>query len=208
MTDRVRRAARLLGQHKLGTAMAVLLVAAAVTGVASGSLNGARPGNAGTGAVTTPAAAPDFSLPALGSPGLGGAGQGGRRVALSQYRDRPLIVNFWASWCGPCQQETPLLASFYKANGGRVAIVGIDSNDPAAKAIAFVAAKGVSYPIGVDPKLSLANAYSVAAFPQTFFLDSRHRVVDRVFGALTQATLDKGVKLMTGGTLPVSYMQE
>ncbi len=203
MTDRVRRVVRLLGRHKLGTAMAVLLVAAAVTGVASGSLNGAPPGNAGTNSATAPTVAPDFSLPALAAPGHGRAGQGGGRpVSLSQYQGRPLIVNFWASWCRPCQQETPLLASFYKANGGRLAIVGVDSNDRAAKAIAFVAAKGVSYPIGVDLKLSLADAYSVEAFPQTFFLDSRHRVVDHVFGPLTQATLDKGVNLMTGGKLP------
>jgi thiol-disulfide isomerase/thioredoxin len=109
-------------------------------------------------------------------------------------------VNFWASWCGPCQQETPLLASFYKARGGRVTIVGVDSNDTTAKAIAFVRAKGVSYPIGVDPALVTADAYGVAAFPQTFFLDSAHRVVDRVFGPLTQATLDKGVRLMTTGS--------
>jgi len=212
----VRRAARLLAQHKLGVAIAVLLVAAAVVGVASGSLNGARPGEAGTPSGTPPAVAPAFSLPALAAPGQGGppgAAKGSPQVSLSQYRGRPLIVNFWASWCGPCQQETPLLASFYKASGGQVAIVGVDSNDTTAKAIAFVRAKGVSYPVGVDPRLVTADAYDVAAFPQTFFLDSAHRVVDRVFGPLTRATLDKGVRLMTAGDdtsgkLPVSYIQE
>ena len=216
MTDRVRRAAGLLVRHKLGVAMAVLLVTAAIVGVASGSLNGARPGEAGTPSATPPAAAPAFTLPVLAPPGQGGTGgaaNGNQRVSLSQYQGRPLIVNFWASWCGPCQQETPLLASFYKASGGQVAIVGVDSNDTTAKAIAFVRAKGVSYPIGVDPRLVTADAYDVAAFPQTFFLDSAHRVVDRVFGPLTRATLDKGVRLMTAGDdtsgkLPVSYIQE
>jgi cytochrome c biogenesis protein CcmG/thiol:disulfide interchange protein DsbE len=202
VTDRVRRAARLLAQHKLGVAMAVLLVAAAVVGVASGSLNGARPGEAGGPSATPPAIAPAFTLPVLAAPGRGGPGgaaSGSQQVSLSQYQGRPLIVNFWASWCGPCQQETPLLAGFYKARGGRVAIVGVDSNDTTAKAIAFVRAKGVSYPIGVDPRLVTADAYDVAAFPQTFFLDSAHRVVDRVFGPLTRVTLDKGVRLMTAG---------
>jgi cytochrome c biogenesis protein CcmG/thiol:disulfide interchange protein DsbE len=181
--------------------------------VASGSLNGAPQGQGGTPSGTGPAAAADFTLPALAVPGQGGAAGSSPPVSLSQYQGRPLIVNFWASWCGPCQQETPLLASFYKAEGGRVAIVGVDSNDTTAKAIAFVQAKGVSYPIGVDPKLVTADAYEVAAFPQTFFLDSAHRVVDHVFGALTRASLDRGVRLMTAGDgtpgkLPVSYIQE
>jgi thiol-disulfide isomerase/thioredoxin len=197
VTDGVLRAVRLLAQHKLGVAMAVLLVAAAIVGVASGSLNGAPTGKAGTPPGSSPAAAPAFALPALAAPGPGGAGPASQQVSLSQYRGKPLIVNFWASWCGPCQQETPLLASFYKANGGQVTIVGVDSNDTTVKAIAFVHAKGVSYPIGVDPSLVTADAYDVAAFPQTFFLDSAHRVVDRVFGALTRAALDKGVRLMT-----------
>jgi cytochrome c biogenesis protein CcmG, thiol:disulfide interchange protein DsbE len=203
VTDRVRRATRLLAQHKLGAAIAALLVAAAIVGVANGSLNGAPSGAAGTPAGATPTVAPAFTLPALAAPGqagTGGAAKGSQQVSLSQYQGRPLIVNFWASWCGPCQQETPLLASFYKASGGQVAIVGVDSNDTTAKAIAFVQAKGVSYPIGVDPALVTADAYSVEAFPQTFFLDSAHRVVDRVFGPLTRATLDKGVQLMTTGS--------
>jgi cytochrome c biogenesis protein CcmG, thiol:disulfide interchange protein DsbE len=200
VTDRVRRAVRLLAQHKLGVAMAVLLVAAAIVGVASGSLNGAPSGKAGAPSGSSPAAAPAFALPALAAPGRAGqgrAGPAGQQVSLRQYQGKPLIVNFWASWCGPCQQETPLLASFYKANGGQVTIVGVDSNDTTAKAIAFVQAKGVRYPIGVDPSLVTADAYDVAAFPQTFFLDSAHHVVDRVFGPLTRATLDKGVRLMT-----------
>lgn len=214
VTDRVRRAVRLVAQHKLGAAMAALLVVAAIVGVASGSLNGAPSGTAGTPSATQPAAAPAFTLAALAAPGHGGpagSAKGSQQVSLSQYQGRPLIVNFWASWCGPCQQETPLLASFYKAHRGQVVIIGVDSNDSTAKAIAFLQAKGVTYPIGADPQLATADAYDVAAFPQTFFLDSAHRVVDRVFGPLTSATLDKGVQLMTAkddtpGKLPVSYI--
>jgi thiol-disulfide isomerase/thioredoxin len=200
VTDQVRRATRLVAQHKLGAAMAALLVLAAIVGVASGSLNGASPGTAGAPPATQPAAAPAFTLAALGTPGQGGpAGlaMGSRQVSLSQYQGRPLIVNFWASWCVPCQQETPLLASFYKAHGGQVVIVGVDANDSTAKAIAFLQAKRVTYPIGADPHLAIADAYDVAAFPQTFFLDAAHHVVDRVFGPLTTARLDKGVQLMT-----------
>jgi cytochrome c biogenesis protein CcmG/thiol:disulfide interchange protein DsbE len=198
---------RLLWQHKPATAITALLLAAAVAGVASGSLDGARPGQPGAPAGATPAIAPAFTLQALAAP-AGGAARGGHQVSLSQYAGRPVIVNFWASWCAPCQRETPLLASFYTANGGKVAIVGVDGNDTAAKALAFAAGKGVRYPIGVDPSLTTAGDYRVDAFPQTFFLDSGHRIVDRVFGPLTPATLAAGVWLMTHAKLPARYKEE
>jgi cytochrome c biogenesis protein CcmG, thiol:disulfide interchange protein DsbE len=192
------RVARLIGQHKLVTAIVVLLVAAAVVGVASGSLRGTpakdSSGSAASGdsavVYAHPAQAPAFSLPALAA--------SGQQVALSQYQGKPLIVNFFASWCGPCQQETPLLARFYKQQDGRVTIVGVDGNDPTASALSFVHAKGVTYPVGADKSLITASAYNVAAFPQTFFLNSRHQIVYQVFGAVTQAELSKGTSLMQG----------
>ena len=89
------------------------------------------------------AAAPAFSLPALA--------QSGQQVSLSSYAGKPLIVNFFASWCAPCQQETPLLAKFYRDEHGRVALVGLDENDVMSNALSFTRAKGVSYPVGFDP---------------------------------------------------------
>jgi thiol-disulfide isomerase/thioredoxin len=193
------RAARLIGRHKLVSAIVVLLVAAAIAGVASGSLNGTPAASSGTGSTASgagavvyahPKAAPPLSLPALAD--------SSQNVSLSQYQGKPLIVNFFASWCGPCKQETPLLARFYKQQGGRVTMVGVDGNDPTASALAFVHAKGVTYPVGVDKTLITASAYNVAAFPQTFFLNSRHEIVYQVFGAVTQAELSKGTSLMQG----------
>jgi thiol-disulfide isomerase/thioredoxin len=174
-------------------------VAAAVAGVASGSLGGtaaagsgtsAGPSQAGAVAYAHPAPAPAFSLPAL-------AGSG-EHVSLSQYQGKPLVVNFFASWCKPCQQETPLLAAFYSQHQGQVQVVGVDGNDPTAKALAFVKAKAVSYPVGADRSLVAASAYNIAAFPQTFFLNARHEIVYQVFGAVTQAELSKGTSLMQG----------
>jgi thiol-disulfide isomerase/thioredoxin len=198
------RVRSLITRHKIGTAIVALLVAAAIAGVASGSLKGTpATSSAGPDSVTyaNPAAAPAFTLPALGtSPGSGtstsGAASTAGTVSLAQYQGKPLILNFFASWCAPCQQETPLIASFYKASAGRLLIVGVDGNDTATTAAAFARAKGVSYPVGEDPQLITASAYNVAAFPQTFFLDSRHRVVFRVLGAVTQAQLEQGVRLM------------
>jgi cytochrome c biogenesis protein CcmG/thiol:disulfide interchange protein DsbE len=128
-----------------------------------------------------PSAQP-FSLGKLGHPSA--------QVSLSGYAGRPVIVNFFASWCGPCKQETPLLAQFYRSHHGKVVILGIDDNDQTSKAIAFLHEHGADYPVGSDPQASIATLYGVIALPQTFFLNARHEIVHHVVGKLTTKELD------------------
>ena len=174
-------------RHKVLTAIIAVcvagsLIAIGVVGSASG--HGTQP--------AAPVAAPAFSLPLLGH-------ESGQQVALSTYRGRPLIVNFFASWCEPCQTETPLLAKFYRSQKGAVALVGLDENDTLGHATSFTRADGVSYPVGWDPQFTVASAYTVNALPQTFFLNARHQIVDRIFGAVTLASLNQGIALATAG---------
>ena len=171
-------------RHKVLTAIIAVcvagsLIAIGVVGSASGQA--ARP---------APVGAPAFSLPLLGD-------ESGQQVALSTYQGRPLIINFFASWCEPCKTETPLLATFYRAQKGKVALVGLDENDALGNAMSFTHADGVSYPVGFDPHFTVATAYGVNALPQTFFLNARHEIVDRVFGKVTLASLNKGIALAT-----------
>ena len=174
-----RMAGRLVLRHKLISGLvAIFVVAAVAVSLATSGTGGAPPAPVAAG----------FTLDSLTSPG--------QHITLSQYQGKPLIVNFWASWCEPCQQETPLLANWYNRQHGHVVIVGLDENDTAASALQFAKAKGVSYPIGVDPQLAAANAYGVTGLPQTFFLNAQHRIVDHVLGAVTQADLAKGLRLM------------
>jgi cytochrome c biogenesis protein CcmG, thiol:disulfide interchange protein DsbE len=174
-----RVAGRLVLRHKLIAGLvAIFVVAAVAVSLATSGTGGSPPAPAAAG----------FTLDSLTAPG--------QHITLSQYQGKPLIVNFWASWCEPCQQETPLLARWYTRQHGHVIIVGLDENDTAASALQFAKAKGVSYPIGVDPQLAAANAYGVTGLPQTFFLNAQHRIVDHVLGAVTQADLDKGLRLM------------
>jgi thiol-disulfide isomerase/thioredoxin len=170
---------------KLATAI-VAVFAAAVVAVSLATSSGSSASTAHDGPM-----APSFTLAPLGD--------SVQRITLAQYHGEPVIVNFWASWCDPCQKETPLLARWYKQQHGRVNLVGLDENDSAAAALRFARAKGVTYPVGVDTALAAADGFGVTALPQTFFLDSRHRIVDRVYGAVTQADLANGVRLMERG---------
>ena len=169
-------------RHKLAAAFVALCAAGSLAGLALA-------GSAPAGPAADPPA-PSFSFPVLG--------HSAERISLADYAGRPLIVNFFASWCDPCQQETPLLARFYRTEHGQVALVGLDENDILSHALSFTRAKGVTYPVGWDPRFTAASAYGVIALPQTFFLNARHRIVDRVFGAVTLAELAKGIALATG----------
>jgi len=181
-----RRTARLARRHKVITGIVALFIAAVIAVSLATNTSSASPASP-----NYPAAA-GFTLPALG--------QAGKQISLSRYQGKPVIVNFWASWCEPCQKETPLLASWYKQQHGHVVLLGLDENDTTANALKFAHAKGVSYPIGFDPQVTVALAYNVDGLPQTFFLNAQHRIVDHVLGAVTSAQLAKGLRLMNSAS--------
>jgi cytochrome c biogenesis protein CcmG, thiol:disulfide interchange protein DsbE len=182
----VREVGHAAGRHKIASGLVALCVAASLVVIAL-----VASGSAGPAGTAPDPAAPAFSLPVLG--------HSGQQVSLTDYAGRPLIVNFFASWCEPCQQETPLLARFYRGEHGQVAIVGLDENDGLGSAMSFTRKQGVGYPVGFDPQDIAASAYGVAGLPQTFFLNAKHRIVDRVFGAVTLADIDRGIALATAG---------
>jgi thiol-disulfide isomerase/thioredoxin len=164
-------------------AAAVVLAVIAVVSVTGGGTP--RP---------APPAAKNFTLAELG--------HRGQVVSLAGFAGRPLIVNFFASWCPPCKRETPLLAKFYRDAKGSVMVIGVDANDEAGPAEQFLRRAGVSYPIGFDPlPASVTTSYGVYGLPQTFFVNSKHRIVKHVFGALTLNQLHTGVALMGGQDL-------
>jgi cytochrome c biogenesis protein CcmG, thiol:disulfide interchange protein DsbE len=195
-----RRTVGLARRHKVITGVVTVFIAAVIAVSLATSGTSAQPEHTAADGVVpaTNQPAAGFTLPTLGQPG--------KQVSLSQYQGKPVIVNFWASWCEPCQQETPLLASWYKQQHGHVVLLGLDENDTTANALKFAQAKGVTYPIGFDPQVTVALAYNVDDLPQTFFLNAQHRMVYHVLGAVTQAELAKGLGLMNSTSLadPVS----
>jgi cytochrome c biogenesis protein CcmG/thiol:disulfide interchange protein DsbE len=110
----------------------------------------------------------------------------------------PVILNFFASWCTPCQQETPLLArvaAAEQAQGGRVRFVGVDVNDPPANALPFVDKAGITYPVGVDQAFRVTSGlYGLNGLPQTFYIDSNGTVLGHTIGAVDAAGLRSWLK--------------
>jgi cytochrome c biogenesis protein CcmG, thiol:disulfide interchange protein DsbE len=167
----------------------IIYLAAAAIVAAGAALIVTLAGGQASKAAGMPPLARSFSLSQLG--------RSGSVVTLASHQGHPVIINFFASWCAPCQRETPMLARFYLSARGRVTVLGIDSNDQRAAALRFLAKTGVRYPVGFDPYPSaITTSYGVYALPQTFFLDAQHRIVSHILGPLTMKDLARGVALM------------
>ena len=125
--------------------------------------------------------AQDFTLPSVyaGQPSL----------HLSSLEGRPVVVNFWGSWCVPCKAELPVLAEAARAEGSRVRFIGVDLEDTRSGAQAMLRRYHVPYRSGFDPKDSVASAYELGGTPTTVFIDSRGHRVGTAIGALTAPRL-------------------
>ena len=118
--------------------------------------------------------APDFSVPALPSGSLD----------LKNYRGQVVSLNFWATWCPPCVEETPSLEQFAEKMRDQGVIVLSVSVDEDQKALQdFIQKYHISYPVGRDPDRSLAARYGTFLFPETYILDRRGLLAEKVVGA-------------------------
>jgi thiol-disulfide isomerase/thioredoxin len=106
----------------------------------------------------------------------------------------PVVLNFFATWCGPCRQEMPLLAQRAKASHGRFTVLGMDTQDDASQVPAFLKSLGVSFPTGYDRDDRLSREYLLPGVPATFFLDGKHVVRNLVYGPLTADSLAQGLQ--------------
>ena len=117
-------------------------------------------------------------------------------LALDSLRGKTVVLNFWASWCGPCRDEAPLLeeaADRWRAKD--VAFVGVDVKDFRGDARDFLARYGVTYPNVYDGKGSTIGRYGVTGYPETYFIDAEGRVRYRIAGPIEDADeLDAGIR--------------
>lgn len=100
------------------------------------------------------------------------AARGGGTVSLAQYKGQVVMINFWASWCGPCRQEMPLLETIYKKyNKLGFTMLGVNVEPDAKAADAWLKDMTVTFPIVYDPDSKVSKAYDVAGMPSTVFID-------------------------------------
>jgi peroxiredoxin len=132
---------------------------------------------------------PDFNLPTLD----------GRKVRLSDLRGSPVLINFWATWCGPCKQEMPLLVEQYNWNKGKgLRVLAIDTlaNDNVADMRAFAKQFRMNFDVLVDETDAVAGGWQVMGLPTTFFVTPDGLVAKVHIGQLSADQLKEYMKLI------------
>jgi len=174
----------------LVTALAVLL-AWRLQHIESAFLRGRNP------AALQGKQAPGFSLPSLE----------GRRVSLSDYRGKKLVIAYWASWCGPCLMEMPSLGGFYRSyhkpdSGFEVLAISIDEDR--SRAESYARAERLPFPVLLDPDSRAADAYLVGAIPALFVVETNGRVsyAETGAGEMLETRLAARLGLALAGPAP------
>jgi len=118
---------------------------------------------------------------------------------LSENRGKAVIVNFWASWCGPCRREAPAFQRVHdEMNDEGVLMIGVNSGDTVPGAIGFIEEFSITYTNVVDNTNVIADSYQVKGLPTTFFFDKEGNVVDTAVGTITESDLRARIATISG----------
>jgi cytochrome c biogenesis protein CcmG/thiol:disulfide interchange protein DsbE len=169
-------------QQKLSPmAVALILVAVAVLAVIGYALHERNKGDLNSGP------APAFSVTIWNFDQLAMAGQ---PVSLSSLKGKTIVLNFWASWCIPCQQEAPMFERVwndYKDQG--VVFLGVDAKDPDKDVLAYIQEYGLTYPHALDQGGRMSKAYRTTGFPETFIIDGNGQIIEHFISSPSEADL-------------------
>ncbi|NJN81193.1 MAG: redoxin domain-containing protein [Caldilineaceae bacterium] len=127
--------------------------------------------------------APDFALETLN----------GENFSLAEHRGTPVVLNFWATWCGPCQRELPSLQAASERYAGQVVIVGVDQSEPAETVQRYVDELALTFAIPMDTDNEVAHRYNVVGMPTTFFIDADGIIRSTWTGEMNSVTLAEGI---------------
>ena len=114
-------------------------------------------------------------------------------VKLSDYFDKPIVLNFWASWCGPCTGEMPTFQAVYEELGDEVQFLMVNVGETVDNAEAFLTSAGYTFPVLFDVNGEAAYAYQISAIPMTYFINSDGEIVDSHVGSMNESTLRSGI---------------
>jgi len=127
--------------------------------------------------------APNFKLQSLD----------GQSISLSDFRGKPVLINFWATWCGPCRIEMPYLQQIYEEwHGKGMVVLTINIGESSSQIKEFMQSQGLSLPVLLDKRGSVAQKYNILGIPTTFFLDKDGVIQDKIIGAFqNKAQIEK-----------------
>ena len=124
----------------------------------------------------------------------------GNSVKLSDFRGKPVVVNFWASWCGPCKMEMPDFNDVYHEYGDDVVFMMVNMTDGGQETLEsakkFINSQPYDFPVYFDVNMEAAIGYGVSAIPMTFFIDDEGNVVTYALSMLDAATLVKVIEMI------------
>lgn len=150
----------------------------------------ARPFNSVPGVIEPGQAAPDFVLETAA----------GERLQLADLRGRPVVLNFWATWCPPCRAEMPDLEALYaKGREQGLVVVGINLQESGVSVKAFQERHGLTFPLALDTEGAVTKAYGVIPLPTTYFVDRQGRVTARLQGQAPPPVLGREVERLLKG---------
>ncbi len=114
----------------------------------------------------------------------------GKEVSLSDFRGKHILVNFWATWCGPCKIEMPSLEALYQRFKNKKFVMLAISNDMFGATVVkpFVKANKINFPVLLDQRLKASNAFGVVSLPATFMIDPKGKILGALYGAEDWAT--------------------
>lgn len=122
------------------------------------------------------------------------------KVALSELRGTPIVLNFWASWCSPCATEAPVLsAGWSRAAPQGVLVLGLNQQDIREDASQFVQRHELRFPHVREGGKETARSYGATGLPETFFIDAAGRIVGHVIGVVERGQFDRGIRAAKGG---------
>ena len=136
-----------------------------------------------------------FEVDSLAGPGADST------LALAELAGRPVVLNFWASWCLSCRDEARVLEAGWQRHGSDVAFVGVAVDDEAAAAQEFIRRYGKTYLLGPDRDGSVALDYGLYGVPETFFIGAEGRILSKHVGPLTAADLERRVAEARAGAV-------
>jgi thiol-disulfide isomerase/thioredoxin len=115
--------------------------------------------------------APGSSLPSASIATLDG-----ERVSLTSFKGKPLLINFWATWCAPCVAEMPELQALYEEHGDKLTVVAIAVEDQKSDVLALKKSLGLTFPLLLDPSADFSRRFNVDGFPESFIADKEGKL--------------------------------